>query len=110
MHDDVDFVSLTKLDLERYCDEIAIAAVFLHYYPDAGSRHDFVHACTGTLCHQRWPADKIKRVMGAVLTIIQEEDDEMDDRMTAVVNISGPGRYASCRRTIIRRANRNGVR
>jgi hypothetical protein len=86
MHDDVEFVSLTKLDLERYCDEIAVAAVFLHYYPDAGSRHDFVHACTGTLCHQRWPADKIKRVMGAVLTIIQEEDDEMDDRMTAVVN------------------------
>ena len=85
-HKDTDFVSLTKIDLERLCDEIAVASVFLHYYPEAGSRHDFVHACTGALCHQRWPADKIKRVMGAVLTVIQEEDDEMHDRMTAVVN------------------------
>ena len=81
-----EFISLTKLDLERYCDEIAVAAIFLHYYPSAGSRHDFVHACTGALCHQRWPAEKIKRVMGAVLTVIQEEDDELDDRMNAVVN------------------------
>jgi hypothetical protein len=83
---DVEFVSLTKLDLERLCDEIAVGAVFLHYYPDSGSRHDFVHACTGALCHQKWPAKKVKRVMGAVLTIIQDEDDEMHDRMNAVVN------------------------
>ena len=86
IHEDAEFVSLTKLDLERYCDEIAVAAVFVHYYPEAGARHDFVHACTGALCHQRWPAKKIKRVMGAVLTIIQEEDDEIDDRMMSVVN------------------------
>lgn len=83
---DTEFVSLTRLDLERLCDEIAVASVFLHYYPQSGSRHDFVHACTGALCHQRWPAEKVKRVMGAVLTIIQEEDDEMEDRMNAVIN------------------------
>lgn len=86
INEDKEFVSLTKLDLERLCDEIAVAAVFLHYYPEAGSRHDFVHACTGALCHQRWPEEKVKRVMGAVLTVIQEEDDELDDRMTSVVN------------------------
>lgn len=85
-HNDVDFVSLTRMDLERMCDEIAVASVFLHYYPESGSRHDFVHACTGALCHQKWPAKKVKKVMGAVLTIIQEEDDEMEDRMNAVVN------------------------
>ncbi len=83
---DTEFVSLTKLDLERLCDEIAVAAIFLHYYPEAGSRHDFVHACTGALCHQKWPATKVKRVMGAILTVIQEEDDEMEDRMNAVIN------------------------
>jgi len=83
---ETEFVSLTKLDLERLCDEVAVAAVFLHYYPQSGSRHDFVHACTGALCHQRWPAEKIKKVMGAILTIIQDEDDEIDDRMNAVVN------------------------
>lgn len=83
---DAEFVSLTKIDLERLCDELAVAAVFLHYYPESGSRHDFVHACTGALCHQRWPAKKVKRVMGAILTVIQGEDDEIDDRMNAVIN------------------------
>ena len=83
---DTEFVSLTKLDLERFCDEIAVAAVFLHYYPDAGSRHDFVHACTGALCHQKWPAEKVTRVMGAILTVIQDEEDEMDDRTESVRN------------------------
>ena len=38
-HEDVDFTQLTKLDTERYCDEIAVASVFTHYYPQAGSRH-----------------------------------------------------------------------
>ena len=83
---DEDFNELSKLELERLADEVAVGAVFLHFYPQSGSRHDYVHACTGALCHAEWQADKIKRVMGAVLTIIQDEDDEMKDRMTTVVN------------------------
>lgn len=83
---DVDFENLTKLDLERLADEIAVAAVFLHHYPTAGSRHDYVHACTGALCHAEWQEDKIRRVMGAVLTCVQDQDDEMKDRMVTVVN------------------------
>lgn len=85
-NEDVEFCQLTKLDMERYADEVAIAAIFTHFYPTAGSRHDYVHACTGALCHQEWPEEKIKRVMGAVLTVIQGEEDELKDRMGAVVN------------------------
>jgi len=85
-HNNEEFTELTKLDLERFADEIAVAAVFVHYYPKAGSRHDYVHACTGALCHQQWPKKKIHRVMGAVLTVIQDEEDELDDRKGAVVN------------------------
>ena len=83
---DMEFTRLTKLDMERFADEIAVAAVFVYYYPKAGSRHDYVHACTGALCHQQWPTEKIHRVMGAVLTVIQDEEDELDDRKGAVVN------------------------
>jgi hypothetical protein len=84
--EDEDFTQLTKLDLERYADEIAVAAVFTHHYPEAGSRHDYVHACTGALCHQEWPEEKIGRVMEAVLNVIQDEEDEINDRVTAVRN------------------------
>lgn len=84
--DDIDFTQLTKLDLERFADEIAVAAVFVKHYPKAGSRHDYVHACTGALCHQEWPDDKIQRVMSAVLTVIQDEEDEIKDRIGTVRN------------------------
>ncbi len=83
---DVEFAELSKLDMERYADEIAVAAVFTRCYPTEGSRHDYVHACTGALCHQEWQEDKIKRVMGAVLTVIQEDEDELEDRKGSVVN------------------------
>ncbi len=85
-NEDVDFTQITKVDMERYADEIAVASVFTHYYPTAGSRHDYVHAITGALCHQEWPEDKIKRVIGAVLTVIQDEEDELKDRKNSVVN------------------------
>lgn len=84
--EDEDFTQLTKLDLERFADEIAVASVFVHHYPEAGSRHDYVHACTGALCHQEWPDEKIGRVMEAVLNIIQEEEEEISDRVNAVRN------------------------
>jgi Bifunctional DNA primase/polymerase, N-terminal. len=56
---DIDFTQLTKMDIERFCDEIAVASVFTHFYPEAGSRHDYVHAMTGALCHEEWPAEKL---------------------------------------------------
>jgi hypothetical protein len=84
--EDEDFTQLTKLDLERYAEEIAVAAVFTRHYPSAGSRHDYVHACTGALCHQEWPDEKIGRVMEAVLNVIQDEEDEISDRVNAVRN------------------------
>lgn len=83
---DAEFTELGKLEMERYADEIAVAAVFTRFYPTEGSRHDYVHACTGALCHQEWQEDKIKRVMGAVLTVIQEDEDELEDRKGSVVN------------------------
>jgi hypothetical protein len=85
-YEDFDFKLITKMEMERYGDEIAVSAVYVHHYPDEGSRHDYVHACTGTLCHAQWPDDKIKRVMGAVLTIVQNEETEMKDRKGSVVN------------------------
>ena len=84
--EDEEFEQLTKLDLERYAEEVAVAAVFTRHYPSAGSRHDYVHACTGALCHQEWPDEKIGRVMEAMLNVIQDEDDEIADRVNAVRN------------------------
>jgi len=86
IYHDVEFHVISKMDLERHCDEIAVAGVFLHFYPEEGSRHDYVHVCTGTLMHSGWHEDKVKRVMAAVLTVAQEEDEELKDRLGAVVN------------------------
>lgn len=84
--EDLPFTDIVKRDLERLVDEIAIAAVFLESYPEIGSRHDYVHACTGALCHSGWHADKVKRVLGAVLSEVQLEDEDLKDRKGTVVN------------------------
>lgn len=83
---DVEFYDIAKMELDRHGDEVAIAGTFLRAYPSSGSRHDYVHACTGTLCHAQWADDKVRRVMAAVLSNVQQEDEELRDRMGSVVN------------------------
>lgn len=86
IENDVEFFDISKMDLESYGDEVAIAAIFTLFYPETGSRHDYVHACTGTLCHAEWSDEKVRRVMGAVLSVIQDEETELKDRLGSVVN------------------------
>ena len=86
IHDDIDFRAMKRLDLERLCDEIAVAAVMLHFYPEAGTRHDYVHVCTGVLCHAGWKEEKILRVLSAVLNVALEDDDDVKDRVGTVRN------------------------
>jgi hypothetical protein len=86
IENDVEFEVVTKLELERLADEIAVGAVYLHHYPDSGSRHDYVHICTGVLCWADWPEDKIRRVMAAVLSEVYEDDEEIKDRLGSVLN------------------------
>lgn len=84
---DVPFADIGRGELERLVDEVAIAAMFLRHYPSSGSRHDYVHTCTGVLCHAQWSEEKIKRVMAAVLSSVQDDDEEVrKDRLGAVLN------------------------
>jgi len=85
---DTEFFNISRFELERLANDIAIAAVFLHFYPMGkhSGRHDYVHACTGALCHAKWKPVRIKRVMAAVLSEVVGEDEEMRDRMGAVVS------------------------
>ena len=83
---DVEFYDIPRKELQKFANEIAIAAIFVRFYPDAGSRHDYVHTCTGTLCHAQWEEEKVRRVMAAMLSVVQDEDEELKDRLGAVVN------------------------
>lgn len=84
--EDGEFYDISKRELEGYADEIAIAAIYVKFYPNSGSRHDYVHACTGTLCHAAWADEKTLRVMAAVLSVVQDEETELKDRKGSVLN------------------------
>ncbi len=86
IENDVEFKQISKREFEQYAVMIAIAAIILKFYPQSGSRHDYVHAATGMLCHAKWDEDSIKLVMGAVLSVVQDEETEMPDRKGAVLN------------------------
>ena len=85
-YNDEEFTEESRWEVERRVEETVCAAIFLHYYPEEGSRHDYVHACTGALCHQEWPKERIFRAMGAVLSEMQFEDEELEQRKITVTN------------------------
>jgi hypothetical protein len=53
IENDVEFKQISKREFEQYAVMIAIAAIILKFYPQSGSRHDYVHAATGMLCHAK---------------------------------------------------------
>ena len=60
-----EFTRLTRLDLERFADEIAVAAVFVFYYPDAAH---VMTMCKSDLC------------LGREFALIAKEYDLMIDQ------------------------------
>lgn len=88
IEEDTAFFDISRVELERLAHDIAIAALYLYFYPQGkhSGRHDYVHACTGALCHAKWKPARIKMVMAAVLSEVVGEDEEIKDRMGSVIN------------------------
>jgi len=83
---DIDFIEIPRLELERYVDSVASAAVFVRRFPEGGSRHDYIHAITGALMHGGWPSTRVATFMDAIIQVTRDIDSETYDRKTTVEN------------------------
>lgn len=81
---DVDIADIGWGELKKVVSRVAAAAISAHYYPEAGSRHDYVHATTGCLLHAKWPEAEVRNFMEAVRS--GAEDEESADRDGTINN------------------------
>ena len=72
-------------DLKRRVGKLAGAAIAAHYYPDEGSRHDYIHALCGSLLHSHWKDQDVRHFMEAVREAA-DEDEETTDRDGTIEN------------------------
>src|SRR5262249_50288130 len=82
---DVEIADIAWGDLKRRVGKLAGASIAAHYYPDEGSRHDYVHALTGALLHSHWKDADVRHFMSAVREAA-EEDEEKSDRDGTINN------------------------
>jgi hypothetical protein len=75
-----DISSIKWSELKALVSKVAAAAIAAHYYPEEGSRHDYVHALTGALLHAKWPDGEVRAFMKAVRDAASSTDEEIKDR------------------------------
>lgn len=83
---DVPIETIGIKDLEERVRQLAAAALCAYYYPDKGSRHDFIHALTGSLLWKGWQDAEIRRFMKAVCAAGGSNDHERADRDGSIEN------------------------
>lgn len=84
---DVDFMQIGAKELSRLVKLVAAAAIAGHYYPDKGSRHDYVVALTGAMMWNGWEDQKVIDFMESVLYVAANVEHAVDDRRYEVKNV-----------------------
>ena len=82
IYDDAPFAEIGPVQLERYINRIAAAALFARYYPEGGGRHDFICAIVGGLMRDGWEPDQCNDFCLAVLDATEHEDDRQQRERT----------------------------
>lgn len=84
---DVPFKTISRRELELRVNQVASAALLIHYYPSKGGRHDFIHAVTGSLLWSNWPEEEVRKFMdGLFLGLGNGHDDDIDQRRRTMEN------------------------
>lgn len=72
--------------LEQSVRYIAAASLAAQYWPEKGSRHNYIHSFTGGLAHSGWDSQSIKNFMTAVLTAVECSSKAMEEHLQTVDN------------------------
>lgn len=72
-------------ELNQLVLQTVIAGLLLRYYPRQGSRHDYIHACTGALLHYQIVESVVERIIHAVI-LANSGEAEQADRFNTVAN------------------------
>jgi hypothetical protein len=86
IYHDTDFAQINRQKLGTLIRVIAAGALAALYYPEKGSRHDFVHALSGALLYNGWKEDDVKKFMKAIGDASSAKEGVQEDRNYTVEN------------------------
>ncbi|WP_455363565.1 bifunctional DNA primase/polymerase [[Eubacterium] cellulosolvens] len=81
-----EFTAIPRLKLLHLLDELAAAALFARYYPEDGSRHDYVHAMAGAMLYSKLKPEDVRRVCKAIIWACSHKEDDVNQRLRTVEN------------------------
>lgn len=87
IYHDVDFTTIGRAKLLALARMVAAAAVFARYWPEAGSRHDYIVSVTGALLWSGWEGDTIGKLLDGMLEACASEGEVLSKHKRTVKNV-----------------------
>lgn len=87
IYHDVDFKPINRARLLLLCRMTAAAAVFARYWPEEGSRHDYIVAVTGALLWTGWDADPVGQLLEGMLEATDSKGEAREKHTRTVRNV-----------------------
>lgn len=84
---DVDFMQISRAELNKRIKLVAAAAIAGYYYPEKSSRHDYVVALTGAILWNGWVDSQVLEFMNAVLYVASDLETQQTDRDYEIKNV-----------------------
>lgn len=87
VYHDVDFTTINRARLLLLCRMVAAAAVFARYWPEEGSRHDYIVAVTGALLWTGWEEEPVRTLLTGMLEAADSEGEVLEKHQRSVKNV-----------------------
>ena len=84
---DTDFMQISRAELSRKVKLVGAAAIAGYYYPEKGSRHDYVVAMAGSLLWNGWVDSQVIEFMNAVFYVASDIETKVTDREYEIKNV-----------------------
>jgi len=87
IYHDIDFAPINRAKLLLLCRMVAAAAVFARFWPEEGSRHDYIVAVSGSLLWSNWQPDAIEKLLSGVLVATRSSGEALAKHQRTVRNV-----------------------
>lgn len=72
--------------LMKYAGQVAAVSLLAQLYPEAGSRHDYVHQLTGALMRDGFTVSETRKVMRALISAVDDQETDPKQRIRTIEN------------------------
>lgn len=83
---EIEIVELNNRLLTKYVGQVAAVSLLAQMYPEAGSRHDYVHQLTGAMMRDGFTVSETRKVMRALIAAVDDQETDPKQRIRTIEN------------------------